>query len=154
MKLYLIILSVLFIQSIFPQPNVFQLRSRIDSLFAGSFFDTTQIAIDVYDISGNKKLYGKNEKLLLRPASNMKILTTSAALVYLGKDYNFTTSLCYSGEIKNGILFGDLYVVGGCDPGFSIEDLDSLASVIKLNGIREIRGNLIGDINDGHSLLG
>jgi D-alanyl-D-alanine carboxypeptidase/D-alanyl-D-alanine-endopeptidase (penicillin-binding protein 4) len=147
MKLYLIILSVLFIQSIFPQPNVFQLRSRIDSLFAGSFFDTTQIAIDVYDISGNKKLYGKNEKLLLRPASNMKILTTSAALVYLGKDYNFTTSLCYSGEIKNGILFGDLYVVGGCDPGFSIEDLDSLASVIKLNGIREIRGNLIGDIN-------
>jgi D-alanyl-D-alanine carboxypeptidase/D-alanyl-D-alanine-endopeptidase (penicillin-binding protein 4) len=147
MKSYLIILSVLFIRTIFPQPNVHHLRSQIDSLLTDGFFDTTQIAIDVYDISRNERLYNKNEKLLLRPASNMKILTTSTALVYLGKDYNFTTSLCYTGEIKNGILFGDLYVIGGCDAGLGIKDLDSLASVIKLTGVREIRGNLIGDIS-------
>ncbi|MGD1006106.1 MAG: D-alanyl-D-alanine carboxypeptidase/D-alanyl-D-alanine-endopeptidase [Ignavibacteriaceae bacterium] len=152
MKSYLFILLVLLTQSIFPQRNILNLRSRIDSLLADSFFDTTQIAVDVYDFTLNEKLYGRNEKFLLRPASNMKILTMSAALVFLGTDYNFTTSLCYTGEIKNGILFGDLYVIGGCDPVFSSKDLDSLAAVVKSLGISEIRGNLIGDVSMMDSL--
>ena len=152
MKLYISLLLFLFTQLIFPQRNVLQFKSKIDSVLTDSFFDTTQIAIDVYDLTLNENLYSKNENFLLRPASNMKILTTSAALVFLGPDYNFTTSLCYTGEIKNGILYGDLYVVGGCDPDFSSKDLDSLVSVIKAAGINEIRGNLIGDVSMMDSL--
>ncbi len=152
MKSCLFILLVLFTQSIFSQRNVLQLRSRIDSVLADSFFDTTQIAVDVYDFTLYERLYARNEKLLLRPASNMKILTMSAALVFLGTDYNFTTSLCYTGEIKSGVLFGDLYVIGGCDPVLNCRDLDSLAAVIKSSGISEIKGNLIGDVSMMDSL--
>ena len=152
MKSYLFILLVLLTQSIFPQRNILNLRSRIDSLLADSFFDTTQIAVDVYDFTLNEKLYGRNEKFLLRPASNMKILTMSAALVFLGTDYNFTTSLRYTGEIKNGILSGDLYVIGGCDPLLSSKDLDSLAAIVKSSGINEIRGDLTGDVTMMDSL--
>jgi D-alanyl-D-alanine carboxypeptidase/D-alanyl-D-alanine-endopeptidase (penicillin-binding protein 4) len=114
---------------------------------ADSFFDTTQIAVDIYDLTLKESLYSKNEKFLMRPASNMKILTTSAALVYLSPSFNFNTKLCYTGEIKEGALNGDLYVIGGCDPLFSIKDLDSLAVVLKSAGINEVKGNLVGDVS-------
>jgi D-alanyl-D-alanine carboxypeptidase/D-alanyl-D-alanine-endopeptidase (penicillin-binding protein 4) len=152
MKTYLLILFFLITQSLFPQENAQKLRSKIDSLLAGSFFDTTQIFIDVYDLTQNRKLFGKNEKFLMIPASNMKILTMSAGLVFLGPGYNFTTSLCYTGEIRNGMLFGNLYIIGGCDPCLNSKDLDSLAAVIKLSGINEIRGDLIGDVSMMDSL--
>jgi D-alanyl-D-alanine carboxypeptidase/D-alanyl-D-alanine-endopeptidase (penicillin-binding protein 4) len=82
----------------------------------------------------------------------MKILTTATALVFLGTEYKFTTSLFYTGEIKNGMLYGDLYVKGGCDPVITTNDLDSLADVIKLAGITGINGNLIGDVSMMDSL--
>ncbi|MDR3628518.1 MAG: D-alanyl-D-alanine carboxypeptidase/D-alanyl-D-alanine-endopeptidase [Ignavibacteriaceae bacterium] len=152
MKYYLLPLLLFFALPVLPQNNSAQVQTRIDSLLAGSFFDTTQISVDVYDLTSKINLYRRNEKYLLRPASNMKILTTSAALVFLGPDYNFTTSLYYTGEIKNEILYGDIYVVGGCDPDFTTKDLDLFASVIKAAGISEIRGNLIGDVSMMDSL--
>ena len=152
MKLYLFFLIFFSTQLAFPQRSILQLRMRIDSVLTESFFDTTLAAVNVYDLTINENLYSRNEKLLLRPASNMKILTTSAALVFLGPGYNFTTSLYYAGEIKNGILNGDLYVTGGCDPDFSNNDLDSLAAIIRSAGINKIKGNLIGDVSMMDSL--
>jgi serine-type D-Ala-D-Ala carboxypeptidase/endopeptidase (penicillin-binding protein 4) len=152
MKLYNFLLLFLFTGMIFPQRNVLQLKTRIDSLFSDGFFDTTLAAADVYDLTQNEKLYNRNEKYLLRPGSNMKILTTTTGLIFLRPGYNFTTSLFYTGEIKNGMLYGDLYVKGGCDPEFSINDLDSLVGVIKSAGITGINGNLIGDVSMMDSL--
>jgi D-alanyl-D-alanine carboxypeptidase/D-alanyl-D-alanine-endopeptidase (penicillin-binding protein 4) len=107
----------------------------------------------VYDLTAKKELYKKNEKLLFRPASNMKILTTSTGLVFLGPSYNFQTSIYYTGEIINGTLYGDLFIVGGCDPDFSTNDLDSLVSVVRSAGIHEITGNLFGDVTMKDSLF-
>ena len=47
------------------------------------------------------------------PASTMKLITTGAAMHQLGPDFKFTTRLGYIGEIKDGTLEGDLYIVGG-----------------------------------------
>jgi len=152
MKLFALFFLIILNQSIFSQRNILQFKSRIDSVLADSFFDTTQIAVDIFDLTLKENLYNKNEKFLMRPASNMKILTTSAALVYLGPSYNFNTKLCYTGEIKKGVLSGDLYIVGGCDPLFSIKDLDSLAVVLKTAGINEVKGNLVGDVSMMDSL--
>ena len=63
------------------------------------------------------------------PASVMKLLTTGAALEILGADYRFPTTLEYDGEITDGVLHGDLYIHGGCDP--AIEIIDTCARYAK-----------------------
>ncbi len=128
-------------------------QNRIDSLLSSDFFNSTQAGISFYDLTGNKQLFKHNEKLLLRPASNQKILTTAAGYFFLGKDYKFKTSVFHSGEVKDSICYGDIFIVGGFDPDFSSTDLDSLVSKIKHYGIKEIRGNIYGDVSAMDSLF-
>jgi D-alanyl-D-alanine carboxypeptidase/D-alanyl-D-alanine-endopeptidase (penicillin-binding protein 4) len=127
-------------------------QEKLDSLISDSFFNSTQISIDVFDLTENEFVYQKNEKLLLHPASNLKILTSSAAFLYLGTDYNFETSFYHTGEIIGSVCYGDLYVKGGFDPEFSLSNLDSVVTLIKSKGINFIQGNLYADISMGDSL--
>lgn len=128
-------------------------QNRIDSLLVTDFFKSSQAAIAVYDLTENKLLYQHNEKILLRPASNQKILTTAAAYLFLGTDYNFKTTLYHTGEIEDSVCNGDIYIAGGLDPDFTSRDLDSLVSEIKNFGIKEIRGNLYADVSAMDSLF-
>lgn len=99
----------------------------------------------IVDFGGTKKMI---------PASNAKILSTGMALHTLGKDFRFTTSLAYSGEVEEGTLKGDLYIVGGGDP--TLFSRDSIAKpdaavyalwrrMLSDAGIRKIDGDIIGD---------
>jgi len=155
MKKYtLIVFLFISISTILAQPfNSHNTVVKIDSVLSDSFFIPTGIGIEVYDLTADSILFKKNEKLLLLPASNLKILTTGAALYFLGTGYNFKTSVYYTGKIDDGVLYGDLYVVGGCDPDFNSGDLDFLVGKIKSFGIDEIRGNLYGDISMTDSLF-
>ncbi len=153
MKKYIIAIICLTATVVFPQSNEQLLGSRIDSLLNNKFFQSSQIAIDVYDLSAHKQLFQKNEKLLLVPASNLKLLTTVTALNYLGDSYSFNTGVYYAGGIINGTLYGDLYLKGGCDPEFNISDMDSIASAVKQAGIDVITGNLYGDVSMMDSLF-
>jgi len=152
--LLLILLFILIcFKDSYSQSSINNLNNRLDSLFTSDFFKTAQIALDVYDLSNNKPILFKNEKLLLRPASVEKILTTSAALKFLGTDYNFTTKIFHTGEVDDSICSGDLFIVGGFDPDFTSRDLDSMVSEIKNYGIKEIQGNLYADISASDSLF-
>jgi len=128
----------------FPQISI---KEKLDNLLSNNFFESTLASVDVYDLTGKQAIYQKNNKYLMHPASNMKILTSAAGLFFLGPDYNFETSLFYKGEIEDGILNGDIYIVGGFDPDFSIYDLDYFVEAIDSLGIREINGNLYADIS-------
>ena len=134
------------------QENHDGLKSRIDSVLSEPFYQSTSIALDIYDLTTHENLYKKNEKLLLNPASNMKILTTSSALLFLGPDYRFNTNIYYTGNILNNILYGDIYIVGEGDPLFETKDLDSLVRAIKGTGLKEISGNIYADVSWKDSL--
>ena len=93
----------------------------------------------------------------LIPASLMKIVSSGEALRLLGPDRSFTTQLAYSGMIdKQGVLHGDLYLIGGGDPTFcSIRasgfsnwpEKNLMLAVMEVQkvGIKRIAGNVIGD---------
>lgn len=152
--LFLLILFLFILQSCASFQSTTQtFQNRIDSLLYSDFFKSSQAGISVYDLTANKPLLEHNEKLLLRPASNQKILTTAAGYLFLGEDYKFKTSVYQTGEVKDSICNGDIYIVGGLDPDFSSHDLDSLVSEIKHYGIKEIRGNLYGDVSAMDSLF-
>ena len=94
---------------------------------------------------------------LLVPASNMKLISTGAALHALGGDYRYRTALAYDGSIVDGVLLGDLYIIGGGDP--TIASKDSIAApvehtfalwerLIRDAGINEVDGRVIGTSGD------
>jgi D-alanyl-D-alanine carboxypeptidase/D-alanyl-D-alanine-endopeptidase (penicillin-binding protein 4) len=153
-RIYLLITGLLlFSPEYFPQLNKDQLKTKIDDLLKTDFFNSASIAIDVYDLTTGEYLYQLNEKKLLNPASNMKIITDAAGLIFLGPRYNFITSLQYTGEIVNKTLSGDLYVVGGFDPDFTTADLEKFIKDIRKAGINEISGNLYADVSKKDSVF-
>ncbi len=147
--LFYLTLIFLFISPFIAKSGVLfsQVKDKLDALLSNSFFESTLAAVDVYDLSADKVIYQKNNKYLMHPASNMKILTSAAGLFSLGPDYNFETTLYYDGEIEDGILKGDIYVVGGFDPEFSTNDLNYFSDAIDSLGIKEINGNIYADVS-------
>jgi D-alanyl-D-alanine carboxypeptidase/D-alanyl-D-alanine-endopeptidase (penicillin-binding protein 4) len=84
------------------------------------------------------------------PASVMKLLTTGAALDILGPGFRFPTLLEYSGTIEKGVLHGDLYIKGGCDPSLGWQGktafLSKWVKAVQDAGIRSIDGAVIADM--------
>lgn len=84
------------------------------------------------------------------PASVMKLLTTAAALEILGPGFRFPTVLEYTGTIDQGVLHGDLYIKGGCDPSLGSQGktafLNQWVKEVKAAGIRRIDGAVIADM--------
>jgi D-alanyl-D-alanine carboxypeptidase/D-alanyl-D-alanine-endopeptidase (penicillin-binding protein 4) len=142
------IVLVIFSISSFPQ----SLKSKIDNVLIDKFFESCLVSIQVEDLTAIKTLYKKNEKYLLRPASNMKVVTSSAGLLFLGPDYEFKTDLYYDGLVSNDTLYGNIYLVGGCDPDFTTTDLYVFVDAIKSLNVSVIYGNLFGDVSFKDSL--
>lgn len=99
------------------------------------------------------------------PASNLKLITTGAALRTLDPDFRFVTRLACKGEIVDSTLVGDLFIVGGGDPslcGRYSQTGDSLATfaawreALLLNGINSIQGGVVADDRyfDGEDIIG
>ena len=84
------------------------------------------------------------------PASVMKLLTTGAALETLGPDYRFPTILEYSGTIEKGVLHGNLYIRGNCDPSLGWQAktgfLSQWVKAVKNAGIQRIEGAVVADM--------
>ena len=105
------------------------------------------VSIAVRDRLTGEVVYDYNGESQIKPASNMKLLTTAAALDVLGKDYRFNTNLYISGKISNGVLKGDVYLQGQGDPTLMDVDLKQFAKDLKQLGINKIDGRIVGDDN-------
>ena len=129
------------------------IQQRIEALAGDATFSQAIVGICARKADGTP-LVDINAKTMLMPASNMKLITTGAALHELGADWQFETSLGYDGHIEGGTLCGDLYIIGGGDP--TLGSRDSIAvdiertfaqweAIIRANGINRIEGRIIGD---------
>ncbi len=99
-------------------------------------------------IEGYTEVVAQFPDLRLRPASNQKLLTAMAAFETLGSDYRFTTKLATDGLLANGVLDGDLYLIGGGDATLAStgdHSLEALATAVVAAGIQGIRGSIVGD---------
>jgi D-alanyl-D-alanine carboxypeptidase/D-alanyl-D-alanine-endopeptidase (penicillin-binding protein 4) len=116
----------------------------------------------VVDSATGETLYERNADSYFVPASNMKLLTTALALDKLGPDYRFRTTLETNGTLAaNGLLTGDLVLVGRGDPNLSnrkfpfdqIEEFEGppekvlaeLVDILVKSGAKEISGDIVGD---------
>jgi D-alanyl-D-alanine carboxypeptidase/D-alanyl-D-alanine-endopeptidase (penicillin-binding protein 4) len=125
------------------QAQTDSIQARLNSLMQDPLLERTQLGLMVYDITADRTIYSYGARQTLRPASTMKLLTAVTALDLLGGDYLYRTSLHYTGEVRNRVLIGDIYCVGGMDPMFDEEDMNSFVRSILALGIDSIQGRLV-----------
>ena len=130
-----------------------RLQSYLDSLVRTEPFRSAQLGVLAVRVNGDT-LACLHPFQKMEPASNTKLITTGVALQELGADYRFRTGIGYSGTLTDGVLHGDVYIIGGGDP--TLASRDSIASSIESvfaqwkrlltqAGIRRIEGDILGD---------
>ena len=130
-----------------------EFQNDINTFIDSPDFSNATIGISIQSLETGEYLFRYNDNKNFIPASTQKLLTTAAALEYLGPEYQFATSLYLDGNIEsNGDFIGNIIIRGTGDPTMSpafnenpaeiiehcIQRLDSL-------GIKSIKGNIIGD---------
>ena len=137
-------------QGISPETN--SLSSQLDTLIKYQLPAGSNVSISAYDLTANKVLYDYQADKLSRPASTMKLLTTITALARPEADEPFRTEVWYKGVIERDTLKGDIYVVGGFDPEFDDEALDSLVGSVARLPFSVVQGRIYGDVSMKDSL--
>ena len=94
-----------------------------------------------------------NPQRRLVPASNLKLITTGAALLALGEDFRYTTTLATDAP-ADSVLRANLYIIGGGDPLLGElfpylpgpdETFGRWSKALADAGVRRIEGSIIGD---------
>lgn len=104
------------------------------------------VGISVRNLDSGAVLFERKPDLGLMPASNTKLLVTAAALLRLGPDASFRTSVLATVQPgSDGVIRGDVVLVGGGDPYLTAAQVDGLAQQIVALGVRSIRGRVLAD---------
>lgn len=109
----------------------------------------------VISLSRGDTLYARQPDTPLLPASTMKLFTAAIAFERFGPAHQFKTEVLRDGPVDpNGVLNGNLYLKGAGDPALSaryaswsggVDPVDAIADLVVGAGIRQIRGDVIGD---------
>lgn len=138
------------------------IRPRAEQRLAGELDSwVTQLPSDSCLVVGEPgtPLFEHNPDLPLPGASTQKIVTTTAALLAGDPDSSFETVAASTAAPADGVLAGDLYLIGGGDPlltsdGYmnqvrrgaeNLRNVGVLAEEIADAGITHIQGSVIGD---------
>lgn len=150
--IFFLILGIFIFQVQYAQENKF-----INNLINAQGCEHASFTILGVDTQTGDTIFAYDEQRSLAPASVMKLFSTAAALELKGPDYRFKTELAYSGKINdNGILNGNIYIIGYGDPALGSSRFDNYynnpenflnlwVNAIKKAGIKQIDGSIIGD---------
>ncbi len=134
-----------------------KLTAEIEKLKSDKAMQHASWSVCVMSVQKDAVIAEYNSHISLIPASTLKLITTGVALSMLGSDFTFKTKIQYNGTFDsiNGILKGNLYIIGGGDPTLdskyfkdkndSSSVTDKWALLLKKKGIKIIEGAVIGD---------
>jgi D-alanyl-D-alanine carboxypeptidase/D-alanyl-D-alanine-endopeptidase (penicillin-binding protein 4) len=128
-----------------------EVAEEIDAILARANLKDAKVAVQVTDTETGEVLYSHNGRRLMVPASNQKIITGASALMKLGPDYCFETTLWVRGKIADDVLAGNLVLCGGGDPTLGspsigeepLAQFERWADVVRDMGVRSIDGDIV-----------
>ena len=104
--------------------------------------------IVVHSLDRDERVFDLNPRTLLVPASVAKLVSLAAAVDAVGWDFRFETTVRATAPLVDGVLHGDLLLVGSGDPsigGRAGQDLSVWVDALWALGLRRIDGRIIGD---------
>lgn len=117
-------------------------------------FNHATISLYVINSATGKAITSQNIQVGMAPASCQKVITASTAFELLGHDFTYKTTLAYNGEIKNGMLDGNIVVAGEGDPTLGSwrydatneeNSISNFKQAILNQGINDISGRVVAD---------
>ncbi|WP_053058315.1 D-alanyl-D-alanine carboxypeptidase/D-alanyl-D-alanine-endopeptidase [Pedobacter sp. BMA] len=149
----LLVLCVFSFATANAQSKIQNLEKAFNILLADDQARHAITSLCVLDANTGKTLFAKNEQIGLATASTLKTITAATAFSILGKDFQYQTTLAYTGSITGGTLNGNLIIIGSGDPTLGSwryqnkenNVLTQWVSAIKSAGITKIEGAIIGD---------
>ncbi len=115
------------------------------------------ISFSVLNAANGELVFTHNQNIGVAPASTLKTITSATALSLLGEDFIFKTEIAYTGEIKDGVLNGNLIIKGGGDPTLGSprweqtkkpQILNQILFALQQQGIKTINGNVLADVSE------
>lgn len=136
-----------------------KLAAPLDSTLADSRYGAGAANSCLMVQAGSVPLYVHNPALPLLPASNLKLLTATAAIDKLPATDRLVTTVKGDAAPNKGVVSGNLYLVGGGDPLLRTpdyvanlrypeqiyDDINTLADQVKAAGVTQITGSVVGD---------
>lgn len=144
-------LLILSLQFSFPDTSNAQLSKEIGTIIETSRASNAFWAVQIRDSQGNL-IEDLNGNKLIRPASNLKLLTSAALLSRLGPDFYFETTLYGRGEQLDNVWIGDLVIEGVGDPSIDgifynddpLHVFEKWVNTLISRGISRIEGDIFG----------
>ncbi len=119
------------------------LVAQIESIVAGQTMGNALVGIDIVDVGTGRRIWGRKPDRTLNPASNVKIVTSYAALLILRPEFRYQTALF--GDAGTGSVLSRLVLKGYGDPSLTTDDLVALVDMLKARGITRIDGPVVVD---------
>ncbi|MCG9127945.1 D-alanyl-D-alanine carboxypeptidase/D-alanyl-D-alanine-endopeptidase [Candidatus Poribacteria bacterium] len=142
--------SILNKKPIEPKPTIITIDSvetlhgKINDILEDDLFKSASIGINVISAKTGEILYTKDSLKLHHPASTTKLFTSATALVKLGTDFKFETTL-YVDKNRETLSTNNIYLKGRGDPLLEILDIETLAKGLVKSGVKSIEGDIIVD---------
>lgn len=137
----------------------FNVSAKVETRALETFLNTPELScanvgILVKNMDHDEDIIRFQSDKALIPGSNLKLITTAAALYILGPTFRFETPLEYDGTIDaDGVLHGNIYIVGKGDPTIGSEFFQSdhfiqnWIQAVKELHIHSIQGKVIADVS-------
>ncbi len=105
-----------------------------------------------------RRIVAAQPDLPVTPASNLKLLLGHAVLAEMGPDATYNTIVAATASPADGVIDGDLWLIGGGDPLLATDDflaayegdvphtdMEALADRVVGTGVTRISGSVLGD---------
>lgn len=106
--------------------------------------NASRVGVHMMSLDDGSVVFSHNADELLNPASNVKLVTSAAALVALGPEYRFETEFLVEQE-SDGFKAKTLYVRGKGDPSVTTERLYGIVGELFHTGLREVQDIIVDD---------
>jgi serine-type D-Ala-D-Ala carboxypeptidase/endopeptidase (penicillin-binding protein 4) len=127
------------------EQRIAKLRDQLMTVLHDGTLGRTKVGVEVMQASNGDVLFAHNAGVQFNPASNTKMLTTAAAMSYLGPDFRYHTVLYGPEPDGDGVVHGDIVLRGSGDPSLTTTDVAEIARELAGRGVKRIEGDLFAD---------
>ncbi|HEV7786989.1 MAG TPA: D-alanyl-D-alanine carboxypeptidase, partial [Thermoanaerobaculia bacterium] len=140
-----------------PQTPQTPLNQAVQAEVAHAQKTSREVGVNIVQLDTGEAVFSYNPQQPRVIASNSKLFTTSTALDTLGPGFVFETRFLMRGTVADGVLHGDIGVVGAGDPQISGREYEGdpfgafrpWAAALRERGVRRI----VGDLYLAHGLF-
>ncbi len=124
-----------------------------DGMSLGDGMKHASIGVYIADVDNNDVVVSCNSDVALVPASVVKVITAATVMKLYDKNTRWETVVGYTGEVVDGVLYGDIVVKGCIDPSLahprsaqaSSAFVDNTIAAVEAANISRVEGDIIVD---------